>query len=55
MGKGHTQLGDGCLANAWETLLMEEIATMAADLEGTQVMEQQMLPDSRDVTSPTKI
>lgn len=53
--KGHTELGEGCLANAREALLVREIATMAAHLEGTQMMEEPRLPDSTDVTSPTKI
>lgn len=55
MRKGHTELGDGCLANAWEALLVREIATTAANLEGTQMMEEPRLPDSTDVTSPTVI
>jgi len=38
------------LAKAWDSLTVEEIATMAANLEGTQMMEELRLPDSTDVT-----
>lgn len=50
-GKGVTQSWDtGCLANAWDALTVEEIATVAANLEGTQMMEELRLPDSTDMT-----